>query len=123
MFMHFTYRLKSLLAVSITATVLSLTACGGGGSSGPTADPLKTSCLPTKAAFDQLYFGMNYKQAVSIVGCEGALAKDTTEDGARVQYYEWGDLNAQKPNMVKLYIAFENGVTTSKRRMTGAGLL
>jgi hypothetical protein len=119
--MNFSKQFKTVVAVTF-AVVATLSACGG-GNTGPSADPLKTTCLPTKAAFDKLYFGMNYQQAVSIVGCEGSLAKDTTEDGARVQYYEWGDLNAQKPSMVKLYVAFENGVTTSKRRMTGSGLL
>ena len=101
-----------------------LTACGG-GESGPPADVYKTTCLPTKAAFSQLYPGMTYSQVVSIFGCEGSLASDITESGVRMQNYEWGDINAKQPGMVKAYVPFENArlVARADKKPIGAGLL
>jgi hypothetical protein len=110
-----------------SAFILSLglmTGCGG-GDSGPPADVYKTTCLPTKVGFNQLYNGMPYAQAVTAMGCEGSLTTDTTVSGVRLQSYEWGDINAQKPGMVKAWVPFENGliVIYTDKRPRGAGLL
>jgi hypothetical protein len=110
-----------------SAFILSLglmTGCGG-GDSGPPADVYKTTCLPTKAGFNQLYSGMTYPEAVTVIGCEGSLKTSVTVSGVLIQDYEWGDYNAQKPGMVKLWVPFANGriVNTSERRLSGAGLL
>jgi hypothetical protein len=120
-------RIQIMKFISIAlASVLSLSLMAGcgGGSSGPPADVFKTTCLPTLAAFNQLYSGMPYSQVVAIIGCEGSLANDTTNAGVRTQKYEWGDRNAQQPDMVKLFVTFKNGlvVISVDDRPVGFGL-
>lgn len=67
---------------------------------------------------------MPYSQAVAVIGCEGSLISDTTSVDVRTQKYEWGDYNAQKPGMVKLFVTFQNGfvVVSVENRPTGLGL-
>jgi hypothetical protein len=121
-------RIQIMKFLSLTLTTLLslslITGCGG-GSEGPPPDVYKTTCLPTMAAFKQLYNGMAYSQAVAVIGCEGSLTSDTTVSGVRMQSYEWGDFNAQKPSMVKLWVPFENGliVVYTDKKPRGAGLL
>lgn len=112
------------IALASIVSLSLITGCGG-GESGPPTDVYKTTCLPTKAAFNQLYNGMPYSQAAAVIGCEGSLTTDTTVSGVHLQSYEWGDLNAQKPSMVKLWVPFENGliVVYTDKRPRGAGLL
>lgn len=119
-------QIMKFLSITLTSILsLSLITGCGGGSSGPSADVYKTTCLPTLAAFNQLYNGMPYSQAVAVIGCEGSLTSDTTVSGVRMQSYQWGDYNAQKPGMVKLWVPFENDliVVYTDKKPVGAGLL
>jgi hypothetical protein len=114
-----------LLTIASVLSLSLMTGCGGGGSDDPPPDVYKTTCLPTIAALRQLYSGMPYSQAVAVIGCEGSLTSDKTVSGVRMQSYEWGDNNAQKPGMVKLKVPFENGliVVTTDKKPVGFGLL